>query len=385
MKNIAVLGSTGSIGTQTLEIVDEFPHEFSVKLLAGHSNDELLLAQCVKYQPEYVILTDKAAYERFCQNNVQLKSKPLWGMEQLLNILSEVPLDLVVGAMSGAVGIAPTLRALELGIDVALANKETLVAGGDLVRKAQAKTQAKILPVDSEHSAIFQCMAQEGKCVSRILLTASGGPFRNSSLTELQQVTPAKALKHPNWTMGRKITIDSATLMNKGLEVIEANWLFQMPYEQINVLVHPQSVIHSMVEYGDGSVLAHLGRADMRIPIQYALTYPNRLVNHFPKLDFTSLNGLTFHEVDDDLFPALGLAYEAGRTGKSMPTVLNAANEMAVQLFLNEKISFLTIPALVEKVMTRHQPQILTDLAQLIEIDTWARNEALRLSDSLVR
>lgn len=379
MKNIAILGSTGSIGTQTLSVIDEFADEFSVKILAGNSNYTLLLEQAQKYQPKYVVINDKKAYEAFCSLCPNKDITVLNGMDNLLATLAAEPLDLVVGAMGGAVGIAPTLKALELGIDVALANKETLVAAGDLVRQIQGKTNAKILPVDSEHSAIFQCMEPESKCVSRILLTASGGPFRKATMEELKQVTPAMALKHPNWQMGRKITIDSATLMNKGLEVIEANWLFRMPYEQIKVLVHPQSVVHSMVEYGDGSVLAHLGRADMRIPIQYALTYPERVGNTFPKLDFTALSGLTFEEVNHEHFPALNLAYQAGRIGKSMPCVLNAANEVAVGLFLEEKISFLAIPVLVEKVMALHQPVVVENLAHLLEIDQWARNEGLHI------
>lgn len=379
MKNIALLGSTGSIGRQTLEVVEEFPEDFKVQILAARGNWELIMEQAKRFAPHYVVLTDEAAFEQLKSHWQEPSIRLLCGMENLLKVLADEPLDLVVGAMGGAIGIEPTLKALELGIDVALANKETLVAGGDLVRAVQQKTGAKILPVDSEHSAIFQCMEQEGKCVSRILLTASGGPFRQSTLEELRTVKPQAALKHPNWSMGRKITIDSATLMNKGLEVIEANWLFNMPYDQIKVLVHPQSVIHSMVEYGDGSVLAHLGRADMRIPIQYALTYPERQANTFPKLDFTQLNGLTFHEVDHEKFPALQLAYAAGRTGRSLPVVLNAANEIAVQAFLEERLSFLGIPALVEKVMARHDVTTVDDLAHLMAIDSWARAEAQKL------
>ena len=379
MKNIALLGSTGSIGRQTLEVVEEFSEDFSVRILAAHSNWQLIMKQAQHFRPHYVVLTDAAAFAQLKQQWSEPAIHLLCGMENLLKVLADEPLDLVVGAMGGAIGIEPTLKALELGIDVALANKETLVAGGDLVRAVQQKSGARILPVDSEHSAIFQCMEQEGKCASRILLTASGGPFRQASLEELLQVKPAAALKHPNWSMGRKITIDSATLMNKGLEVIEANWLFRMPYDQIKVLVHPQSVIHSMVEYGDGSVLAHLGRADMRIPIQYALTYPERRANTFPKLDFTQLGGLTFYEVEHEKFPALQLAYEAGRTGRSLPVVVNAANEIAVQAFLEEKLSFLGIPALVEKVMNRHQVTSIDDLPHLMAIDSWARHEAQKL------
>lgn len=380
MKKLAILGSTGSIGTQTLEVVEQLHQSFEVAVLAGHANWQLLLQQALKYQPKYVILTDEAAYKQFLPKWSSADGgKVLFGMENLVKVLGEAPLDLVVGAMGGAAGIAPILRALDLGIDVALANKETIVAAGDLVREAQRKTQAKILPVDSEHSAIFQCLEEGSGCIAHLLLTASGGPFREATMETLKAVTPASALKHPNWTMGRKITIDSATLMNKGLEVIEANWLFGVPYDQIKVLVHPQSVVHSMVEYGDGSILAHLGMADMRIPIQYALTYPKRVGNQFPKLDLTKAGSLTFHEPDLEKFPALALGYRAGKQGQSMPAVLNAANEIAVAAFLNEEIGFLGIARLVEQVMNDHQVVAIENLAHLMEIDGWARTKAKEL------
>ena len=290
MKKLAILGSTGSIGTQTLQVVDEFPQLFSVEILAANHNWQLVGEQARKYKPKFVVLNNKSAYEHLAGEWCDEKIKLLYGMENLLKILGETPLDMVVGAMGGAIGIAPTLRALELGIDVALANKETIVAGGDLVRLAQEKSGAKILPVDSEHSAIFQCMEHAHGAFSKILLTASGGPFREFTKEELYRVKPAQALKHPNWTMGRKITIDSATLMNKGLEIIEARWLFNVDYDNIRVLVHPQSVVHSLVEFGDGAIIGHLGAADMRIPIQYALTYPERMPNSFPKIDLAKLS-----------------------------------------------------------------------------------------------
>ena len=376
MKRLAILGATGSIGTQTLQVVDAFPGEFEVTILAGHSNWQLLLQQAEKYHPQCMIVTEPAAYEKLKQENRNPGCTVLCGMQGVLQALDTYPVDMLVGAMSGAAGIEPTLKALEMGIDLALANKETLVAGGDLVRKAQQKSGAKILPVDSEHSAIFQCIEPDSKCLNKILLTASGGPFRTWDKEALYQVTPVQALKHPNWSMGQKITIDSATLMNKGLEVIEANWLFGVDYDNIQVLVHPQSIIHSMVEYGDGTVLAHLGKADMRIPIQYALTWPERAANPFPKLDFTQLAGLEFFHPDYDKFPALALAFEAGRTGKSAPAVLNGANEIAVAAFLKEQIGFMDIPALVQWVVEAHNPVEAESFAHLLEIDRWARNQA---------
>jgi len=380
MKKIAVLGCTGSIGTQTLEVVDQFAGEFSVEILAANSNWELVLKQAIKYQPKYVILNMESAYENFLRNYTG-SAVAFCGMDSLLKVLESIELDMVIGAMGGAIGIVPTLKALELGIDIGLANKETLVAAGDLVRVAQEKSGAKILPVDSEHSAIFQCMEQEGKAVKRILLTASGGPFRNTPKEELYQVGPAQALKHPNWSMGRKITIDSATLMNKALEVIEAAWLFQVDYDDIKVLVHPQSVVHSMVEYQDGSILGHLGMADMRIPIQYALTWPERRANDFPKMDLTKIAGLTFEEPDVDRFRCLSLGFEAGRIGKSMPAVMNGANEIAVAAFLEKKIGFMDIPALVEKVMASHTPVAVESLEQLLEIDAQSRRMAREFVD----
>lgn len=376
MKRLAILGATGSIGTQTLQVIDAFPGRFEVVLLAGHSNWQLLLQQAEQYHPACVVLTEPLAYEKFRQENKNQQLTVLCGLNGVLQALEQFPVDMMVGAMSGAAGIEPTLKALELGIDLALANKETLVSGGTLVRRAQQKSGARILPVDSEHSAIYQCIEPDSKCLHKILLTASGGPFRSWEKKDLYQVTPEQALKHPNWSMGQKITIDSATLMNKGLEVIEANWLFGVDYDHIQVLVHPQSVIHSMVEYGDGSVLGHLGPADMRIPIQYALTWPERQSNPFPKLDFTKLAGLEFYAPDFEKFPALQLAYAAGRTGKSAPAVLNGANEIAVAAFLKKQIGFMEIPALVQWVLEQHTPVEIEDFAHLMEIDQWARRQA---------
>jgi len=376
LRKIALLGSTGSIGTQTLQVIEEFKEDFEVVILSAHANSQLLLQQVSKYNPQIVILTEEKSYN-IVKNALSGKQiKVLYGPEGILAALEEIQVDLVVGAISGAAGIKPTLKALELGIDVALANKETIVAAGALVRQIQEKTGARILPVDSEHSAIMQCLEQEKQAVAKIILTASGGPFRNYSKEELKKVTPQKALKHPNWDMGKKITIDSATLMNKGLEVIEAHWLFNVDYENIQVVIHPQSIIHSLVEYGDGSILAQLGLPDMRIPIQYALTYPKRRSNSFPKLDLTKINSLEFFPPDTEKFPSLKLAYEAGKIGYTMPCVLNASNEVAVELFLQEKISFIEIPMLVEWVLSKHVPVKNFDLETLMEVDLWARRES---------
>lgn len=372
-KKIALLGSTGSIGSQTLQVIDELKDYFQIKILSGHKNSELLLTQALKYKPEFIILTQKESYNKVKDILTDSSIKILFGIEGIIQALTECEIDLVVTAVSGAIGIKPTLKALELGIDVALANKETIVAAGNLVQQVQAKTGAKIIPVDSEHSAIFQCLEPDKQALDKIILTASGGPFRNYTREKLLEVTPEKALKHPNWNMGKKITIDSATLMNKGLEVIEAHWLFNVSYDNIEVVIHPQSIVHSMVQYIDGSILAHLGLPDMKVPIQYALTYPNRRGNTFPKLDLTNIGSLEFFSPDFNSFPCLKLAYQVGRTGNTMPTVLNAANEVAVELFLQNKISFVEIPLLIEWVLEKHLPVKNYSFEELMEIDMWAR------------
>lgn len=379
MKKIAILGSTGSIGTQTLQVVDEI-NDFKVEILSAHKNVDLIIEQTHKYQPKFIILTD---WDSFRQVENTLRDFPtdvMYGIEGILKSLVETELDLVVTAISGASGIQPTLKALELGIDVALANKETIVAAGYLVEKIKQKTGAKILPVDSEHSAIMQCLEPKRQSLEKVILTASGGPFRDYDAHDLHAVTPQKALKHPNWSMGRKITIDSATLMNKGLEVIEAHWLFSVSYDHIDVVVHPQSIIHSMVQYGDGSILAHLGLPDMRVPIQYALTYPNRSNNSFPKLDLTQIGKLEFIKPDFQKFPCLKLAYQVGRKGQTLPIVLNAANEVAVEFFLEGKLSFTEIPILIENVLEKHNPLSEYNLEDLLEIDKWARIESRNYS-----
>lgn len=374
MKYTALLGSTGSIGTQTLEVIDEFNKEFSVEILSAHSNFELLRKQIIKYNPKVVFVTEKKCYEKLISFNIE-GTKIYFGFSELPQVLNNYKIDICIGGISGAAGIEPTLKFLEKGITVALANKETLVTAGILVRNIINENGAKIITVDSEHSAIMQCL-ENTKAARRILLTASGGPFREWAEEDLQKVTLEDALNHPTWTMGKKITIDSATLMNKGLEVIEANWLFNIDYDNIEVIIHPESIVHSMVEYGDGSIIAHLGPKDMRIPIQYALTYPERINNSFPKIDLTEIGKLNFYKPDFKKFPSLALAYEAGRTGGTMPAVLNAANEVAVEMFLNKKISFVQIPQIVEKVMSEHNPEFYPDLNEIIRIDSWARNKA---------
>jgi 1-deoxy-D-xylulose-5-phosphate reductoisomerase len=378
-KKISILGSTGSIGRQTLQVVDMFPGEFEVVGLSAGSNLDLLVEQVHKYKPAVVSIMDQTRFLELRQALSGLRLEILCGEEGLTRVASYPTADVLVTAVSGSIGLTPTLEAIRQGKVIALANKETLVAAGSLVMSEARKFGAQIIPVDSEHSAIFQCLEQEGKAVSRLLVTASGGPFRGKKRQDLSGVSKEVALRHPNWAMGAKITIDSATLMNKGLEVIEARWLFDLDWDKISVLVHPQSIVHSMVEYQDGSILAHLGQPDMRIPIQYALTYPNRRGNSLEKLNLVGKT-LTFEEPDLESFPALALAFEAGRRGGTLPAVMNAANEIAVQLFLADKLDFLTITHLVEKVMASHELINNPDLEQILQADAWAREKVLSLS-----
>lgn len=379
LKNLVILGSTGSIGRQTLEVVERYPELFKVVGVAARDETELLLEQVNKFSPVWVGVSGSRAYQELKQRlpaGVHLVS----GMEGLRELASLPLADMVVVALSGSVGIQPTLAAINAGKNIALANKETLVAAGDIVMDAVRRAGVALLPVDSEHSAIFQCLAGEEKHVKHLWLTASGGPFRDFSPEQLEGITPELALHHPVWKMGPKITIDSATLMNKGLEVIEAHHLFSTEYEQIQVVVHRESVVHSMVELVDGSFLAHMGVADMRIPIQLALSYPERLDSPGDPLDFPSLGSIHFEPVDTVRFPALDLAYRAGITGGTMPAVMNAANEVAVELFLKGKIGFKVIVALVERVMFRHTPIQKPGLETILEADTWARQQCLELS-----
>lgn len=371
-KKISVLGSTGSIGIQTLDVARNLNLE--VLGLTANSNIDLLEKQAREFRPLVVAVNSEEQACELGDRLKDLKTEVLSGAEGIKKAAVIEKADTVVAAIVGIAGLVPTLAAIEAGKDIALANKETLVTAGDLVMNLAKKKNVKILPVDSEHSAIFQCLiGNNNKDVSKIILTASGGPFRGRKLDQLSKVTSKDALKHPNWVMGSKITIDSATLMNKGLEVIEAKWLFGLELEQIQVMVHPQSVIHSMVEYNDGSVIAQLGSPDMRIPIQYALTYPGRCGNSFNRLNLLEIKNLTFEEPDLKTFSCLELAFEALKSGGTMPVVLNAANEVAVGLFLKERIGFLDIPRIIEKVMGKHAVNIKPGLDDIIEVDRWAR------------
>jgi 1-deoxy-D-xylulose-5-phosphate reductoisomerase len=375
MQFISVLGSTGSIGQQTLDVVAHHPEHFRILAIAALNEVELLCEQVHRFNPAYVVVYDESKYQQLKEripDSVQI----LTGQDGLCYIASLEEADIVVVAVSGAVGILPTIAAAQASKRIALANKETLVAAGDIVMPLCKNSGSELIPVDSEHSAIFQCLRDEGKYLHQIWLTASGGPFSSYSWEQLQQVTVEMALQHPNWTMGPKITVDSASMMNKGLEVIEAHHLFQVDFDHIQVLIHPQSIVHSMVEYVDGSWLAHLGVPDMRIPIQYALTYPQRFSTPTQQLDLLSLQALHFEKPDVERFPALQLAYEAGRTGGTMPAVLNAANEVAVEHFLTGKIKFTNIPDIVSHVMSCHQAQVVRTVNDVLQWDHNARELA---------
>jgi 1-deoxy-D-xylulose-5-phosphate reductoisomerase len=384
MKRLAILGSTGSIGRSTLAVVAEHPEEFSVAALAAGKNVALLAEQIRRFQPVLVSVQDEA---RAAQLREHIGPGPspeiLTGRAGALAVATASGVDLVVSAMVGAVGLEPTLAAIRANLPVALANKETLVAAGSLVMDLAKERGTPLIPVDSEHSAIFQALqGQRRQDIRRLWLTASGGPFRSWETERLEQVTPAQALQHPNWSMGAKITIDSATMMNKALEVIEASVLFGLPVDQIGVYIHPQSIVHSLVEFVDGSVIAQLGMPDMRLPIAYALTYPRRLPLSSPPLDLCLIANLTFERPDETRFPGLALGYAAARAGGTMPTVLNAANEVAVSAFLEGRIRFLDIPRVVEQTMTAHAPETLTDLEQILGVNRWAREFAAELISS---
>ncbi len=370
MKKIAILGSTGSIGTQTLDIVRNYSEELQVVALAAGSNVELLEKQIREFQPRVVAMWSEKAALDLKQRISDLEVSVLTGMEGLLaiSVLSDV--EVLVTAIVGMIGIRPTIEAIKAGKDIALANKETLVCAGHIIMPLAKEYNVSILPVDSEHSAIFQSLNGEPKNrISKILLTASGGPFRGKAREELQNMQVEDALKHPNWSMGRKITIDSSTLVNKGLEVMEAKWLFGVEPEQIQVVVHPQSIIHSMVEYVDGAVIAQLGIPDMKLPIQYALFYPDRRVMNEKKLDFFELQNMTFEKPDTETFYGLKLAYEALRSGGNVPTIYNAANEKAVALFLEKKISYLQIPEMIERSMSKIGRIENPDVEQILETE----------------
>ena len=380
MRRISILGSTGSIGTQTLEVVENLG-DIQVAALTGNQNIDLLEQQARKFRPEFVAVMQEGKAETLRGRLADTDVRVLSGMEGLLAAATCDGVDTVVTSVVGNIGLKPTFAAIEAGKNIALANKETLVSAGQLVMDAARRHGSKIYPVDSEHSAIFQSLqGNEGNAIARILLTASGGPFRGKKREELQHITAADALKHPNWSMGRKITIDSATLMNKGLEVMEAKWLFGVEVEQIEVLIHPQSIVHSAVEYEDGAIIAQLGEPDMRVPIQYALTYPKRVKNPFPRIDFAQRSTLTFEQPDTETFRCLALAYRALHTGGTLPAVLNGANEIAVERFLRGELSFLEIPALIERTMDAYTVKYEYTLEDLLEADAWARAFARGIS-----
>ena len=353
-KKIAILGSTGSIGTQALQVIEEHADLYEAYVLTANNRVELLIEQARRFMPEAVVIANEDKYEVLRDALADLPIKVYAGAEALCQIVQERPVDVVLTAMVGFAGLRPTISAIKAGKAIALANKETLVVAGELINRLANDYHADIIPVDSEHSAIFQCLAGEVSPVEKIILTASGGPFRTFSHEQLASVTKAQALKHPNWTMGRKITIDSSTMVNKGLEVMEARWLFGVEMDQVQVVVQPQSVIHSMVEYEDGAVIAQLGTPDMKLPIQYALYYPERRFLAGDRLDFAKLAQITFEAPDFENFHGLSLAYKAGRRGGTLSTVFNAANERAVQKFLDREIGYLTITDMIEAAMEHH-------------------------------
>ena len=375
-KNIAILGSTGSIGRQALDVIRANPDKFEVFALTANNNLDLLIEQACEFQPDVVAIANEKLYLQLKQALDDQPIKVFAGMDAIAQLVEMEPIDLVLTAMVGYAGLKPTIQAIRANKTIALANKETLVVAGEIIGELALKHKTAILPVDSEHSAIFQCLAGEGNNpIEKIILTASGGPFRAKTLEELKTVTSAQALKHPNWDMGAKITIDSASMMNKGFEVIEARWLFGLTPDQIEVVVHPQSIIHSMVQFTDGSVKAQLGLPDMKLPIQYAFTYPDRIKTDFPRLDFGRYNELTFEKPDTGRFRNLALAYRAMEKGGNMPCIINAANEIVVAAFLKDKTGFLQMSDIIETVMQKatfiHKPNyedyVMTD-AQVREL-----------------
>jgi 1-deoxy-D-xylulose-5-phosphate reductoisomerase len=374
IKNIAILGSTGSIGTQTLEVINNSLNMFRPFLLTAQSNADLLIAQALQYNPAYAIICDTTKYQYVKESLAGTSVKVLGGIEAIIETVTHADIDIVVTAMVGFAGLEPTIAAIQAGKDIALANKETLVVAGELVTGLAKKHGVKLLPVDSEHSAIFQCLAgEENNRIEKIILTASGGPFRGKTVDFLSTVTREDALKHPNWVMGAKITIDSASLMNKGLEVIEAKWLFDLDADQVEVIVHPQSIVHSMVQFEDGSVKAQMGLPDMKLPIQYALSYPARLKNNFKRLNFASYPNLTFEKPDLTTFRNLGLAYEALKQKGNMPCIVNAANEVAVAGFLNRSIGFLAMSNIIEQCMQYITYEASPDLNHYLNTDKETR------------
>ena len=373
-KYIALLGSTGSIGTQALEVIRANKDRFVVEVLTAENNAELLIKQAIEFKPNVVVIGNESLYDRVKNALDPFHIKVYCGAKSLVSVVEMESIDVVLTALVGYAGLLPTIHAIKAGKHIALANKETLVVAGDLVTALALKHKVAILPVDSDHSAIFQCLPGEGmNAIEKVILTASGGPFRGKNRKDLLAVTKAQALNHPNWSMGAKITIDSASLMNKGLEVIEAKWLFGLDADQIDVIVHPQSIIHSMVQFEDGSIKAQMGLPDMKLPIQYALGFPERLKSTYPRFDFLAYPSLTFEKPDLDTFLNLSLAYEALRKGGNMACILNAANEIAVEKFLHDEITFLEMPDLIAKCMAKIPYIAIPALDDYIQSDTETR------------
>ena len=377
MKNLAILGSTGSIGTQTLTVVEANPDKFNVIGLSGGNNLPLLIEQIKKFSPKIVSVKKKEFVNilknKFIGENISI----VYGEHGLIEVATHNDVDFVVTAVVGSVGLESTIKAIEAGKTIGLANKETLVSAGHIVMNMALKHNVAIIPIDSEHSAIYQSLDNKNiDQVRRIILTASGGSFRDRTREELTNVTVEQALKHPNWTMGAKITIDSATMMNKGFEIIEAHWLFSLPFEKIEVLIHPESIIHSMVEYNDKAVIAQLGTPDMKVPIQYAISYPSRIELKSEPLDLAKISSLHFYEPDFNRYPSLKIAYQSGKEGGTMPTVLNAANEIAVEAFLKGRVPFIEIESIIQTVLDKHLKIESPELTEILDTDVWARKTA---------
>lgn len=378
-KKVCLLGSTGSMGVQALEVIDELSDQLEVEVLACHSNADLLIRQAKKFKPNTVVIVNEAHYNYVKEQLWDDDIKVFTGESSLCDVVEMGSVDIVLACIVGVAGLAPVYHAIDCGKPIALANKETLVVAGELMTKLSVERHVPLLPVDSEHSAIFQSLVGEWhNAVDKIIITASGGPFRGKDAEFLRTATKAQALKHPNWSMGNKITIDSATLMNKGLEVIEAKWLFDVTLDKIEVVVHPQSIIHSLVQFADGSVKAQLGLPSMKLPIQYALTYPIRQANAQPRLDFANYPSLTFEQPDRKTFRCLDIAYHASREGGDRPCVMNAANEVAVALFLNDKIGFLDIPKIIEQQLEQVTFSRPTSVEDYLNIDKEVRNRVLK-------
>jgi 1-deoxy-D-xylulose-5-phosphate reductoisomerase len=386
MKKITILGSTGSIGCSALDVIGKNPERFQVVALAAGKNIALLKKQIEKFKPKVVaVSTKETALQLHDSLTNKNKVKIFYDKEGLKEVASFPSADVVISAISGSAGLIPTLAAIEAGKDIALANKETMVMAGEIVTRRAIKKRVKIIPVDSEHSAIFQCLeGQKSKNLRRIILTASGGPFLNFTSNELKKVSLSQTLRHPNWKMGKKVTIDSASMMNKGLEVIEAKWFFNLDISRIDVLIHPQSIVHSMVEFVDGAFLAQMGIPDMKLPIAYALTYPERIINDLPSLNLVKTGNLEFRNPDIKKFPCLGLAYAAGICGGTAPVVLNAADEIAVAAFMEKKIRFIDLPKIIETVLDLHNSINTPSLEDILQADLWARRETSEIIERIM-